>query len=317
MINEVLSAADLTRMMKELLVAFRSSTNMRGAMIVEPSIRYGSFGETATTFCTHDFSDPTTWYQRSVLYPQETPTTEDNFQYQLSAFPVINADSFRLYGRDFSLPMPDSSFVDRGQFRLQVKVGEENVEQGDVTHAWSINFTTGLITFKNRIPNDEVVTVTYHAVNFDDPYCSKYILKAPANKMIVVEHLELQFSETVVLNDEIIFELWAAAAEEQTAVYGMPQYINSPLNPWRQTYRCAQDFINNGNEGQGTIPAFGGNERGTSIPVVVFPFKYIQAFPIESKYFSELHIYLEGNKPYTETELATCSFYTSLQNQQE
>ena len=316
--GEVLSAAEITRMMKELLVAFRSATNTRGAMIVEPSLRHGSLGDSDSTFCTHDFSDPTTWYQRSIKHELSVPTTTDNFNYQLEFFPILNADSHKLYGRDLGMPMPNASLTNRNNLRLQVKVNEQNVLPNDVNFSWTINYNTGLITFKDRIPNEASVTVDYHSIPLNtDPYASKFVLKAPPGKIVVVEHVEVQFSDTVEINDDIIFELWAAIEEEQTMAYGIPQYINSPLNPWRQVYRCAHDFINNGNEGQGSIPAFGGATRGISKNTIVFPFNYIQAFSIESKYFSELHVYLGANKPYTNSDIATCAFYTSIQEQQD
>lgn len=313
--DKVLSQQEITHMMRELLVGLRSFTNTNGVMLVEPSIRYGSPDETSSTYCSHDFSDPTTWYQRSQRHLEETPTTSDHFSYQLAHFPVINGNSYKLYGRENAMPMPDSSFTGRAQFQLEIKINGNTVLQNDVNYAWTINYMTGQLIFTNRIPNDDIVTVNYSAISEQDPFPSRYILKPPTGKMLVVEHVEIQFSETVIINDDIVFSLWAGLPIEQSPAYGLPQYVNSPMNPWRQSYRCAHDFVNNGNEGQGYIAPFGGTERGLSSNTLVFPFKYIQAFPVESKWNSELHIELAHNLPYGNADIATCSFYTSLKDQ--
>jgi hypothetical protein len=178
----------------------------------------------------------------------------------------------------------------------------------DVEYGWQMDFMNGKLTFNERVPNDKEVRVDFWAVPAQGG--SRFVLKPPVGKQLMVEHLEVQFSKTTIINDDICFEVWGGLPVGAEFTYLNPAYRNSLINPWRQVYRSAQDFINNGNEGQGEIPVFGGTSRGMSTPVIVFPFKYVQAFTVQGSLNSEFHVYLAGDKPYTNCEIATCSFYT-------
>lgn len=305
-----LSSQETTYLIKELLVALRAQTNNAGIMQVEPTLRLGNNTD-AITLCTHDFSDPTTWYQRSKRHTSELLNSEDRTTFRVMHYPVINADSPRLYCRDNALPGINGIFESRDKYRLIVKINGEIIYNTDLTYSWTINYMTGDIMFNNRVPNDKTITVDYYAHDESVINKSLFVLKPPPGQGYIIEHVETQFSQTTTINDSIHFEMWAGSPDP--SIYLNKAYCNSPMNPWRQTYRCAHDFINNCNLGQGSIPAFGGNNwRGLQSNTIVFPFNYVQAFPICSTTFSEFHIYLDKDLPYTDCEIATCAFYTVL-----
>lgn len=307
----ILSAQETTHMMKELLLALREQTNQSGILQVETVIPLGKNTDSTMTLCTHDFSDPTTWYQQSKFYEGEMLVSEDRTHFQLTNYPVINADSPRLYCRDNALPATNGIGDRRDKYRMLVKINGEIIHETDLTYAWTMDYMKGRLVFQQRVPNDKTITVSYYAHDTNVANKSLFILKPPPGQGIIVEHIEVQFSQTTVINDNIHFEMWGGSPD--TSVYLNKAYCNSAMNPWRQTYRCAHDFINNCNLGQGSIPAFGGNNwRGLQSNTIVFPFNYIQAFPICSKTFSEFHVYLDKDIPYANCEIATCAFYALL-----
>lgn len=307
--SDYMSPQELSHYLKELIVALRSQTNQNGVMQVEPILKVGRVGESDATICSHDFSDPTTWYQFSEHHQAVSPTTDDRIVFDLGRKLIINIDSPKLFARDYALFERDGSLSGREKYRLFVTVGGNKVLQNDVDYPWSIDWLEGKVTFEERVPNDKEVLVDFWAN--PDSGGSRFVLRPNANKTYMVEHVEVQFSEETSIEDNICFEAWGGAPAGYQAMYLDPSYRNSVMNPWRQVYRSAHDFINNCNEGQGVIQPFGGNsERGIQKPVIVFPFRYLRAFTIQSRLNSEFHVYLENDKPYKNSEIVTCAFYT-------
>lgn len=307
--GDYLTPAEMNHMMKELLEGLRSQTNQNGVMQVEPILKVGRKGETDATICTHDFSDPTTWYQFSEHHEMVAPTTDDRIVFDLGYKFVIDIDSPKLYARDFALLLKDGTLCGRDRFRLFVTVDGEKVKSNDSDYAWSIDFNEGLLTFKNRVANDKEVLVDFWAI--PEHGGSRFVLKPSLGTTYMVQHVEVQFSDNVKIVDNICFEAWGGAPLGQESIYLNPAYINSAMNPWRQVYRSAHDFVNNCNGGQGAIPPFGGNSKlGLTHPVIVFPFNYLRAFSIQGELNSEFHVYLENDKPYEDAEIVTCAFYT-------
>lgn len=275
----------------------------------------GAVGTRAISMVTHDLTDRTSWYQKSVQVVTETlanPST-DLLTYT-SANPwwvnVTGASSKLTYTYN-QIPKRDGSYALHTAWDTLVYV--DGVLQA--TAAYVINYVTGVITFGAALTEGAVVTATYwHNNNVAQP--SEWLLVPPAGKKYLIQHVELQFTKPCVINDTIRFEIWAGLVlagppkAVNTAGYGTfsQGYYAAGYGQGRYDYRNMRDIINAANQGQGFIEPIGEITQ----PVIIFPFNYVQAIGVDSAVGALFRMVLLNDIAITGGNLATATFYLQV-----
>ena len=129
-----------------------------------------------------------------------------------------------------------------------------------------------------------------------------FYVQPSAGKMLKVENSEVQFSNDLVMNDTITFQLWVYNP------YDLPNKVPYG-NP--TTYKTLRDFLD---EAQGVypqVPAIGGNSRGIQNPHTVFPFPYKTVKPLQSSVGAEIRVTLQHGNAFG-GEFATATFYCTV-----
>lgn len=212
---------------------------------------------------THDFCNKTTWWQNSVEVIGETPTLLSvvNFTYQLSNTNIIDCYSGAINRQDL----------------LQETHGHKVYVNGAEVTNYTIDYKQGIINFET-LPVG-TITVDYHyATN------SKWKLEPKEDKVLIIEHSELQFASDVGINTPLKFEIFVNNP-----------FFGSPGHPWEflekipyetVQYNSMRDFINESNLGAGVIP------QVADLPtdIHVFPFNYTTVKPLAFSQGTELII---------------------------
>jgi len=281
-----------------------SKRNANNAIIVDTSNSVGLPGASSITLNSHDWSDRTTWYQRSVAVANETLTDSGNGLLFNSAHPHwINIDSDRLTYDYGVVPERDGSFSDRALRRVEVKVG--GVVAVPVTD-YSINFVTGAITFTGSQTGNVVTASYYH--NDGVSRRSEWVLNPPATMAYLLNYIEIQFSKNVVFDSAIFIEIWAGADVATYDDFSDGLYA-AGYGQNKSRYRGAKDFMNIcTNRSSQILPAFG----GLSSDVLVFPFDYLIQAQIKSSQGAVIVLSLEDDVAYTVAELSTVTFYMQI-----
>jgi len=186
---------------------FETTYKLSGNKTLEPKTADGRIRSAAektsaskANFFSHDWSDPTTWYQSSIRIVDETLTDQGaHTTYGFAHTNVIDLYHGLLHQEDYIL--------DAGGFtyRVAVKVnGTAKAEQdphygsgGDYT----INYAAGTLTFLSALQPGDAVTATYHyATN------SVFTITPATGKALSVQLVECQFSADIVMTDSIVFQ---------------------------------------------------------------------------------------------------------------
>jgi hypothetical protein len=274
----------------------------QGHLVVELAIPTGVIGSRSMSLVTHDLSDRTCWYQKSVKVTDETLTDSGNGLTFTSAHPYwVNIYHAKLTYTHKQIPTRTGVFGKHADWAVSVKV--DSVVQSASTY--SINFASGTITFNSSQSGKTVQATYWHTDGVTNP--SEWLLVPPTGKKFIVEHVELQISVGITINDTLRFEIWAGS---NLATYSsFPDYLfEAGYGQMRADYRNANDFLNAANLGQGSVPLIGAMTRQT----VVLPFNYIQAFALDSAVGAIFRMTMLNNTPYTDTDIATGTFYVQL-----
>lgn len=280
-----------------------SKRNSNNALVVDISNCVGLPGAESLTVNTHDWSDRTTWYQRSVAVTNETLTDSGNGLLFNSVNPWwVNIDSDRLtydFGR---VPERDGTFSDRALRRVVVSVNSVVVPATD----YSINFVSGSITFTGS-QTGNTVTVSYHHNN-NVARRSEWLLNPPPTMAYLLNYIEIQFSQTVVFSSAIFIQIWAGADIATYDDFSDGLY-DAGYGQNKSRYRGAKDFMNIcTNRASKTLPALG----GLTSDIIVFPFDYLIQAQLKSSQGTVVVLHLEDDVPYTNAELSTVTFYMQL-----
>lgn len=291
--------------------------NAKGALVVDVSTELGLPGAESITLNTHDWSDRTTWYQRSVQVTNELLTDSVSGITFSSAHPWwINMDSMNLTYDYESVPERDGVFSDRALRRpvvtsdgvaMNLCVNKAMSTSGD----YSVNFETGQVTFYMSQAGKEVRATYYH--NDGVARRSEWILNPPANKVYLLKYVEIQFSKTIEFSSGIHIDIWAGgnAYGPVPDVYGDfdQETYDAGFGQNKSFYRGPKDFMNIcTNRASQVIPAFGGMLHD----MLVFPFDYLVNAQIRSDQGAIIMMYLEDDVPFANCELSTCTLYMQL-----
>lgn len=275
---------------------------------------FGLSGADSITLNTHDFSDRTTWYQRSVAVADEALSDSGDGLTFNSANPWwVNMDSDRLTYDYKVVPERDGTYSDRSLRRPVVKVnGTEKVLATDYT----VDFVNGKITFLASQSGNTVTCSYYHTNNVDRR--SEWLLHPPAEKAFLLDYIEVQFSQNISFDADMLIEIWAGGTVDDYSDFNQDLY-DAGYGQNKSRYRGAKDFLNIcTNRSSQIIPAFG----GLAHDVLIFPFDYLVQAQIKASQGTVVVFALVNDVAYSTGELATATFYmqiipeTSLQEAQ-
>lgn len=283
--------------------------NPSGAQVVDTSDNLGFAGAQSMTVNTHDFSDRTTWYQRSAQVTSETLTDSgDGLTFNSANANWVNMDSERLT-YDYNLvPERDGTYTDLSTRRPVVVVNGTQINDTTVstTPGYTVNYAAGTITFGASQSGNTVVVTYWH--NNGVSRCSEWILNPPSGMFYTVGYIEAQFSNLLVFTTSMHIEIWAGA---DVATYGDFDFTlyTAGYGQNRSIYRGPLDFMNVcTNRDSQVISPFG----GLSDSLLIFPFDYTIDTVIRSDEGVVIMFCLNGDTPYTGAELATITFYSQL-----
>jgi len=257
---------------------------------------------TKKTIFSFDWTDKTTWYVDALRVVAEVPTNSGAGLYTLAHQFAIDTYHGNITGEDFLL--------DAGGFSYRVAITVDAVAQVEQNPAlgaggdFTVNYAAGTVQFlAGHEPGvGAVVLVTYHYAT-----TSRFVIKAEAGKILVIDNVECQFAEDVVYTDTVKFQLmgpWEFFAPG----LGLPPGTLIPLgNPL--VYKGMRDIYNDTTRAYPKYPALGGpGWRGNQTPVIVCCWDYIGATVLKSSLGLEIWLTLENNIPFG-GDFATATFY--------
>lgn len=257
-------------------------------------------------FFTHNWADSTTWYTESVYVENEIPTTSDNVTYQLGHVNVIDTFHGKIFLEDF---LKDSS---SRSYRVLVKVNnvtkseiDPHTESGD----FLVNYALGRIVFNSSLlPSDEV-KVTYHYAT-----TSAFYIRPDVNKKINISVAEVQFSEDIVLNDSIVFQVYGYVDVFAPHLVGaLESGTKIPLED-PVIYKTISDFQCDAFKAYPSYPVISSSTwRGMNQKLMVFDWDYISSTSLFAKYGMEIKVSLEHDCAYGGS-YASASFYCVSEN---
>jgi hypothetical protein len=274
--------------------------NPDGVQLVDIVFKKGHIGSASRTIVSHEYSDRTTWYQRSVRVVDEV-LIEDSSGLSWSA---VNANWINIYSNKFTaqynrLQKRDGSFGKQNDYEYIIKVND--IVQ---TSGFSVDYINGIVTFDTSQSGNTVKATYSHNDNI--AFCSEFIVKPAPGTKYGIEHVECQFSQSTVLSGAFRFEIWAG---NTLAFFDGAGWVNALFDggygQYRMDYRNFVDFINMGNLGTGSIPVLSGH----SSDICVFPFNYIKAITLKSSQLSFIRITVVGDVATTNCDLSTVTFY--------
>lgn len=251
-----------------------------------------SFKDSSRSFVTPDYSDKSTWYFDAARITDETASTSDQITYVFGSDRiVINLDRIS----------------DRNDWQTRkVEVKKNSVV---ITSGFSIAYNDASpqqsrLVFTSANAPEDVILVSYSYAQ-----SSKFELSPAAGKIIKFAYVETQFSVGTVLSDRLRFELVLNNTSTGNTDYvaGFYEYYN------------AKDYMNKGNHGFVVAP-FGELTKD----IIVLPWDYQSGYTLKpvgddttnpsNGEFNKIKIYLKNDIPYTNTEIATGTFYCFYEN---
>jgi len=234
----------------------------------------------SSTIVSHVWTDPSSWYTKSTRVTGETLSLVAGKIYDFANPNVIDLTHGRMYAEN-----------DITGYELKVyDNGTLTTEDTDYT----MNYESGQVTF------DAGYTVTGPiTADYSHESGSEWTLKPLANKILHIEHAEIQFTKNVVMSP-ISFEIW---------VYN-PADLPNKIPYQKIVYKNIKDVINASNLGQGFIPAL--DVLGQDI--LVFPFNYATIKSLRDADGAELRIKILNDTKF-QGEWATATFYVLSQDQ--
>ena len=270
---------------------------------------------TRLNFYSHDWTDPTTWYQQSLYISGETLSNSgNNTTYNFAHYPLID----NYHG---NITLEDQLIDANGHsYRISLYVnGAAKTEQDPHYGAggdYIINYADGYVNFLTALNPTDVVTANYHYVNITgNGLASRFTIKPPPGNKITIITAEVQFSTDVNPTDSIQFEVWGTAdfflTSAQMTALGIPSGVGYKIMLQRFTYKTFSDFQSDAMKAYPIYPALGtpGSWRSQAQPIAVFNWDYVATAAIESSKGMEMHLYLQHDTPYTGW-MGTCTIYS-------
>ena len=260
--------------------------------------QYGNvvFNPTAPTgtrvdILTPNWCDKTTWYDSSIRVTDEIYTDSGD---QLTYNPAttrhcVDVAHGKITGeRSLRSTYAVSVTVD------SISKTENSPGQGD--NDYTFNYTTGALTFNSAQTGGAVVKVSYNYI-----VDSTFRIKPAPGKLVRLTQTEVQFSENIVLNDSVVFQLY---------VGGSP-YGNSTI------YQTMMDYVNEASLAYPSVPVMGGaGWRGLNSKIHIFRWPYSERGTIDLRdsQAAEIRISLENHTEFG-GDVAVATFYGISQDE--
>jgi hypothetical protein len=151
------------------------------------------------TKISHNFCDKTTWYSTAARVVDEVATDSGDHQHYTLAHTPVDAYHGKITFED--------QLRDAQDYRYRVTVRVDGVIKTEQDPHFAsggdfvIDYADKTIAFLSPLTGTEVVSVTYHKV-----VDSTYKFGAVPGKNLVVDHVEVQFSDDCVLKDTFLFQ---------------------------------------------------------------------------------------------------------------
>lgn len=256
----------------------RRPANSRGANVIQLMPPEAS----RLDLITPNWCDRTTWVDQSLEIDGETLTDSgDGLTFNSAHANWIDTGHGRI---------TDENKLDT-KYRPIVKdngvIKTEDDPFGGTQNDYSINYATGSVTFHSA-PTGPVTADYWYESG------SLWTLKPAAGKIIRLTAVEVQFSENVVMNDTVQFQVYVGGSP-----YGSPVL-----------YKRFTDFVNAAEGSYPSIPAMAGAQRGTNSPIRVFrwPYKERGTTDLKASLAMEIRISLLANNAFG-GEFGTATFY--------
>lgn len=272
---------------------------------VDP-IYNGVEGSSGITFISHDLGDRSSWYQRSVQVVDETMITSDDLTYSATNGHWINIYSKRLMALRNKVTKRDGTHAAHSTWDVVVKVNDVILTSGYI-----IDYSAGTITFDESQEGNTIKVSYWHTDGVSKR--SEWILKPPTGKTWLINHVELQFSKSVVFEDIIRFEVWAGAPlATLEALDFSDMAFDAGYGQMRADYQDIRGIISQANLGTGTIPAMAG--AGLQNEVCVFPFNYIKRISLNGDLNMMIRILMLNDVALSGADMCNAAFYTEVFN---
>lgn len=282
-----------------LIAAHDNTASPSSAIFTWP--KAASVGDRALMFSLN-WCDKTTWYHEAVKVTAAALGTGDGVQtvFNSTHTNLIDLRHGKVSGEDSLVP---TAAQGGGSFEVAVRVdGVTKTERefGETGGDYTVNYTTGAVTFSVAPANGAVIVADYFYSPADAG--STHIVNPIAGKKLLITDFEIYVSKNLVLEDEV-----------RTAVY---IYNSPPSNPVPKIQypgtlirlKTSKDFINWTYGNYPPLPAFGGSVRGVSQDILQMRYAYPSPIELDSAYGAELRCWLTHHRPFT-GEAALVTFY--------
>lgn len=177
-------------------------------------------------FYVPNLCDPTTWHTNTTEHPQLILTNPllDLLSFESGITNWIDVNHGKIFRED-DIPnkaalTPLIEVDSGGGFIAKV----EN-SWGLTDNDYTIDYETGIVTFNNVLLITDTVRATFHT-----PASSMYTIEPEVGKRLKVLYVEVQFTADVVMNSDIVFEIYAAnPLDPSVQATGSMTTVNAPL----------------------------------------------------------------------------------------
>ena len=263
----------------------------------------------------HNWCDPTTWYQNSIrVVDEEATDSGDHITYTLANTNIVDTYHGKITQEDDLLDSGGNSYrvTVKVDSVVQTEVDPHTEQHPPETGDYKVTYSTGEIVFQEALTGSEVVEVTYHYAT-----SSVFTLAPETGKKLIIEVAEVQFTDDIDVTDSIHFQTWG-----YVDVFA-PQLVNNPYPSGTKIpirtfkYKTMKDYQNAAFKSYPTVPAIGGlHWRGLTRPVLVFDWDYQRGLVLYDSYGMETRLFLEHDIPFGGM-WATSTLYCGIDTESE
>lgn len=265
---------------KKTLIEFEES--VRTPVLGIPKVAIYEAEGHSRTYCSHDFSDKTTWYSQSIRVVDETPSLDSGKTYNLANVNIIDVKHGKITRENTMTSTYEVVVSDNAVLLL---------EDSDYT----VNYSDGKITFDAGYTITGPLLVTY---SYENGSC--FVLGPAPGKILRLTDSEMQFTKDIEFKP-VWFEVRA---------YN-PLDLPNKVVVESTKFNSLKDVINLARRGTGSIPQL----PGFNNEIIVFPFKYDRAIDLISSAGMEICVRLDDDSEAMGGEWGTITIYTNEEDE--
>jgi hypothetical protein len=331
--SDGVSASSKDGALGKSLAASNPPVNKDGAPVYELGEAVGTPKQTNLTILSHDFSDPTTWYQGSSQVVEEE-LTDEGASIWASANPIwINTDHPNLFADELWNGSDYNAWWDRvggywvhGHFRpvIEVQVGgvgnwivaDPNDQNQTPTANYShrIDYSAGKVKFLDSVdwvPGTKARATYYYTT--ETTAGSSFETGPPAGKIWRVVYTEVQLSRGAQWNDTVMLYGTQGGFAGQRFRYkstrNMQCTASSPAWATDGSATTPAAYPSSADNGWPWPENLYGGYRNAALVLDITPWKYLLSKNLDGDLGQTLKTeFLNGSK-FTETDLAVFTFY--------